>query len=145
MVGRLSPLAVVLLACGTSGVPSGGMTVTEARAPAPADTAVAAVYLTLVNGGPADTLVGITSAIARRAGVHVSERDAGVRRMRLLAEMAIPAGTTLRMAPGGMHVMLEELTRVLLPSDTLVLTLTFRRAGVVRVSVPVVRYEDLAP
>jgi hypothetical protein len=105
----------------------------------------AAVYFTITAGPEADTLTGITSGLARRAALHTSERANGLRRMRHVPQLAIPAGGTVRLAPGGYHVMLEQLSRRPVLGDSVVVTLTFARAGVVRVAAPVIRYEDLDP
>lgn len=121
------------------------LTVSNPRAPAPTDTVTAAVYFTITAGPEADTLTGITSGLARRAMLHTSERANGLRRMRHVPQLAIPAGGTVRLAPGGYHVMLEQLSRRPMLGDSVVVTLTFARAGVVRVAAPVIRYEDLDP
>lgn len=141
---RWGALALLVTACAAS-EPAAELAVTDARAPAPTDTLAAAVYFTITGGAVDDTLMGITAGIARGATLHTSERNGGTRRMRRVPALAIPARGIVRLAPGGYHVMLEQLARRPVAGDTLTLTLTFRQAGVRRVAVPVVRYEDLLP
>lgn len=42
-----------------------------------------------------------------RASLHTTEERDGISRMRPLEQLAIPAGQTVQMSPGGLHVMLE--------------------------------------
>lgn len=138
-------VAVGLLAAACGAPPPPELALSEARAPASTDTLTASAYFTIAGGDVADTLTGVTASIARSAMVHLSERADGLRRMRHVPSLPIAPGATVRLAPGGYHVMLEHLSRRPEPGDTILLTLTFRHAGVRRLAVPVVRYEDLQP
>jgi copper(I)-binding protein len=44
--------------------------------------------------------------------------DNGIMRMRPAEPLAIPAGQTVKLAPGGVHVMLSGLKRTLSPGDS---------------------------
>jgi copper(I)-binding protein len=64
--------------------------------------------------------------------------------MMLLAEhIVLPDDSTVRLAPGGVHVMLESLTRVILPGDSVAVTFVFRRSGRVNVMARVVAYDQI--
>lgn len=123
---------------------AGALTITHAAAPAPIGDRPAALYFTVHNaGGAADTLVAIATPAAAHAMVHDQVARGGATVMAPVAALPIPAGATVRLAPGGLHVMLEERTGPLAVGDTLRATLTFRRAGSVAIAVPVVSYADV--
>lgn len=107
-----------------------------ARASVPGQTATAA-YLTIVNNGAgADRLLSVSSPTAT---LHASSTSEGVARMRPLADgIAVPAHSTLTLAPNGTHVMLTGLGTPLAPGDSLALTLRFERSGPVEVPVRIV-------
>ena len=97
-----------------------------------------AVYLTLRNGGAApDALVAAQSDVAGTVELHETTMDGAVMRMRPVAKLALPAGATLEMKPGGLHVMLINLKRALAPGDKIPLTLTFEHAAPLVLEVPV--------
>lgn len=100
---------------------------------------VGAFYVTIVNGGAADTLVGVATPVAGKAELHESKMENDVMKMRGVARLAIPAGGTVRLAPGGYHVMLIALTQPLTVGQSVPITLTFEKAGSVEVSASVTK------
>src|SRR5262245_41233959 len=72
-------------------------------APTPGGVTVSAGYLTIVNSAAAaDTLVSAASPRAERVEVHEMSMDGGIMRMRTVeGGLAIPAGATVALAPGG--------------------------------------------
>lgn len=108
------------------------------RAP-PRGAPTAAAYLTLTNPGRApDRLLGATTPAAENAGVHSMSMVGGVMRMRALdAGLPLPGGASVRLQPGGDHLMLTGLKQPLTVGSRVALTLRFQRAGEVRVSLPV--------
>jgi len=97
-----------------------------------------AVYLRLRNvGGAADTLLGGESPVSRRVEVHRSFMDGDVMRMREAGLLPIPPGDEVVLEPGGLHIMLLDLTESLVEGDTLSLVLEFRRTGPVSLRVPI--------
>ena len=92
---------------------------------------VGAFYVTIVNTGGADRLVAVASPVAGKAELHESAMADGVMRMRGVAGLAIPAGGTVKLAPGGYHVMLVALTQPLTVGQSVPVTLTFEKAGAV--------------
>lgn len=100
-----------------------------------------AAYLVIANAGSEpDRLLSATSEAAAVAELHEVVDDAGVMRMRPLADgIEIPAGDSVTLEPGGLHVMLIGLTRGLHAGDDFDLTLVFERAGEVEIDVVVRR------
>jgi copper(I)-binding protein len=89
-----------------------------------------AAYMTLRNTGrDADRLLAASTPVARTVELHTHIRDGEVMRMRPVADIPIPPGETVRLRPGGLHVMLIGLTEPLRQGTTVPLTLRFERAG----------------
>lgn len=97
--------------------------------PAPGVTAVG--YLTLSNHSKkADRLLRAESPAAKAVEIHEMSMDGGVMRMRALRRgVALPAGKSLRLAAGGLHLMLFEPDHALVAGELVPLTLIFQRAG----------------
>lgn len=134
---------MVLAGCAAP-VPPGGVEVIDPFAPEPVTADVGAVYATVRNLGSApDTLDGASSDIAAMAHLH-RMAGMGAAQMRSLDVAEVPAGGSLRLAPGGLHVMLMELRERPVVGDTITITLRFRRAGAVAVRVPVVSYLEVS-
>ena len=92
----------------------------------PPGSDTAAVYLVLHNEGTAAAdLVGVECALARTAMLHQSEDRGGVARMRMLTHLTLKPGDTVEFKPGGMHIMLDGLTRPLAVGQRVELTLRF--------------------
>lgn len=68
-------------------------------------------YMSISNAGDTpDRLLAVTSPEVSDIGLHVTETDAnGVARMTHLEAIEIPAGETVTLAPGGLHVMFMNL------------------------------------
>lgn len=99
-------------------------------------------YLTIENiGSEDDRLVSATTPIAGQAQIHDMAMEGDVMKMRQLTDgLVIPAGETITLAPGGLHIMLTDLKGKLVEGDTLTLTLTFEKAGTVDVLLPVLGF-----
>lgn len=74
------------------------------------------------------TLVGATSPVAKSAELHSMELTNGVMKMRPVKRLALAAGQTVRLAPGGYHLMLVDLTAPLKNADLVPITLIFEDA-----------------
>jgi len=114
-----------------------------ARATAPNQDETS-VYLTLTAASP-DRLVGVAAQDAGMAMLHQSSAIDGVSQMRDLDGLDLPAGRPTELAPRGTHIMLMGLAHPLKPGGTLALTLTFQKAGSVRVAVPVLPIGSSGP
>ena len=89
-----------------------------------------AVYMQLRNpGGELDRLLGATSDVATMTEVHRTTVEDGVMRMRPAGPIDVPAGETVTLQPGGLHVMLIDLRHDLVAGERLAVTLQFERAG----------------
>ena len=100
--------------------------------------ATSAAYFTLLNHGTEpDTLLHAASPAAAAVEIHRSIMEGGIARMRPAGPLTVPVGGRLEIAPAGAHVMLTGLTRPLVPGESVSLTLVFRHAGPVNVTMPV--------
>ena len=100
-----------------------------------------AMYVTITNDGEADTaLVGAESDVAGVIELHeVGAGDDGVMQMRPIEGQRIdlPAGQTVVLEPGGLHVMAIGVTRSLEIDDEVTFTLTLDDGCTVDVTAPV--------
>ena len=90
-----------------------------------------AVYLAINNSTEqGDGLIGASSDVANLTEIHLSKMDAeGTMTMERQDLIGIPAGETVILEPGGLHVMLMNLVNDLNVGDKFDLTLEFQRAG----------------
>ena len=97
-----------------------------------------AAYLVLKNEGKtADRLVSASSPAAAKVELHTHIDDNGVMKMREINAIDIGPDATVKLAPGGLHVMLLGLKEPLKKGKAFPLTLTFEKAGAVAVEVSV--------
>lgn len=98
-----------------------------------------AAFLVIRNGSEADDqLVAVFSDVAMRTELHTHVMDGDVMKMREVeGGFPVPAGGTLEMQRGGDHVMMMGLTERLTDGQMIELTLTFRDAGEMVISVEV--------
>lgn len=95
---------------------------------------VAAAYLTLHNGsGVPVTIVGVRSPLAGMAMIHETQLSGMQSSMRARAQLVVAAGATVSFAPGGLHVMLHQLSRALQPGDEVPLVLLLEGGGTLAV------------
>jgi periplasmic copper chaperone A len=83
------------------------------------------------------TLVGVGTSDAKAAEVHETMQHDGMAHMMPRTELLIPAGDIVKMAPGGLHVMLIDLRRALAVGDSVRLSLRFSDSTSVAVTIPV--------
>ena len=100
--------------------------------------ATSGAYMEIANNDTvAITLVGITTNDAGAAEVHETMQHDGMAHMMPRADVGIPAGDVLIMAPGGVHVMLVNVRRTLAIGDSVRLRLRFSDSTTVAVTAPV--------
>jgi periplasmic copper chaperone A len=129
--------STVVTAADAPSVSLGALKIENAFArPTPGGATVAVGYVTIVNGGSTpDRLVSATSDISAKTQIHEMKMDNGVMEMRELTDgLAIPAGATVALHPGGDHIMFVDLKHPVKPGDVIHTTLTFEKAG--KVDVP---------
>ena len=101
---------------------------------------VSAVYLVVANrGDAADRLLGAEAGRAAHATIHRSVVEDGIMKMRRVGAIEIPPGESVRLDPGGLHVMLTGVAPPLENGERIPVTLVFERAGRLVLSVPVRR------
>ena len=96
-------------------------------------------YLVIRNTGEKDDrLVGAQAAIAGRVMLHRSVEEEGMTRMEHQGSgIAVPAGATVALEPGGYHLMLMQLERALEKGEQVPLTLRFEHAGTIGIELEV--------
>ena len=137
---------ITLLAC-LQAVPSraeeikaGDLVITQAWSRAtPGGAKTAGGYLAIENkGSTPDRLIGGSADVAGKVEVHEMAMNNGVMTMRPLDKgLTIDPGKTVKLAPGGYHLMLTDLKSPLKKGDKLPITLEFEKAGKVQISLDV--------
>ncbi|HWH38552.1 MAG TPA: copper chaperone PCu(A)C [Usitatibacter sp.] len=84
-------------------------------------------YVTLTSTEDAK-IVAVSTPLARRAQMHASNVTGGVMHMEVVDTLALPADTPVQLKPGGTHVMLMEVARMLKPGDTVPIEFTIENA-----------------
>lgn len=147
MKNLMSALAGVATLFALAGAPvcaqevkAGDLVITQAWSRAtPSGAKVAGGYLTIENKGSApDRLVGGAGDVAGKVEIHEMAMNNGVMTMRPLDKgLAIEPGKTVKLAPGGYHMMLMDLKQPLKQGDKVPVTLEFEKAGKVALSLDV--------
>ena len=97
-----------------------------------------AAYFRIGNSGMnSDRIVSVHSPIAGRAEIHTHEMDGGVMKMRRVHSVEVPAQGGVSFEPGGLHVMLLGLKKPLASGESFPLTIEFRKAGKIEVTVEI--------
>lgn len=94
-------------------------------------------YLKLHNQGDDDRLLSAGAGISDRVELHSMKMEGDVMRMRQIEAVELPAGRSVELKPGGLHIMFVGLKAPLKAGDTFPMTLKFERAGEVTVDVKV--------
>ncbi len=95
-------------------------------------------YLTITNkGSTPDRLVAAESPNTARIELHRSMMEDGMMRMVPVGTIDIPAGGSVKFAPGGYHLMLMGLKAPMVAGKPVPLVLVFEKAGRVTVAITV--------
>lgn len=134
-ITRYGVLVLALLCAGQAQAQS--VTVKDAwiRGTVPGQNATGA-FMEL-TGKSNTRLIGVSTPLTANAEVHNMRMENGVMRMSPVNGIDIPAGKTVKMAPGGYHVMLMNLQKPLNAGDKVPLQLTFELADKKRETVSV--------
>lgn len=125
----------------------GTLTISSAYARATLPNApVGAAYLTITNNGSSDDrLISASSPIAGVTQLHEMKMVNDIMQMNELPDgVAIPAGQSVMLEPGGLHVMLMNLNGPLTEGATFAVTLSFEKAGTIEVQVPIGPFDAAA-
>lgn len=100
---------------------------------------MSAAYLLITNfEETADTLASLESDASQLTELHESyEMEEGMSGMREVEHLVIPPRSTVRLEPGGLHVMLIQLLRNYSEGDEIGLTLKFTSGQTLSVTVPI--------
>ena len=121
-------------------IKAGDLVITQAWTRAtPSGAKTGGGFLTIENkGGTPDKLIGASADGAGKIEVHEMAMNDGVMKMRPVeGGLAIDPGKTVKLAPGGFHLMMMDLKAPLKQGDKLPVTLQFEKAGKVNVSLDV--------
>jgi copper(I)-binding protein len=118
-------------------VKAGDLVITQAWARAtPGGARVGGAYVTIENkGNSPDRLIDGSADIAGKVEVHEMATVNGVMKMRPLEKgLTIDPGKTVKLAPGGYHLMMLNLKGQLKQGEKVPVTLDFEKAGKVNVT-----------
>ncbi|MCC6501434.1 MAG: copper chaperone PCu(A)C [Anaerolineales bacterium] len=96
-----------------------------------------AVYFTIVNYDADDELIGASVDFAEAVEMHESAMNNDVMEMRMVESVPLPTGEKVEFAPGGLHIMLVNLSRNLEVGETVNVTLHFKNHADVPLTLPV--------
>jgi copper(I)-binding protein len=115
--------------------------------PTPEGARAGAAYLSLQNSGnEADTLLSAETPVSASAQFHETIRDGDIMKMReIRGGVVVPPGGSVSFKPGGYHIMLVGLKQRLDEGQHIPMTLTFAKAGPVRVEVYVEKQPGSQP
>ena len=108
-----------------------------------------AVYLQIANKGrSAVTISGASTTVAQQVEFHRTVVENEIARMEPLESLVIPAGETLELRPGSLHIMLRQLRMDLKLGSSLDLHLVLATGEMIKLSIPILNMlmdEDVAP
>lgn len=120
-----------------------------AKAPFAYATAASAraggAYVSVMNHGPADRLIGARSDAAKRVEIHENVMTGGVMKMRKVDAIVLPEDGVIEMKPGGYHIMFMGLTQPFEAGATVPVTLIFESGAELVVETPVIERGESAP
>lgn len=90
-------------------------------------TAVSAAYMQ-IQSSRATRLVKVDTPAAGLVELHNMNMKDGVMEMKAMDAVEVPAGKTVTLKPGGMHVMMMNVKKSIKAGDKVPLTLTFEGA-----------------
>lgn len=112
----------------------------------PAGQPNSAAFMTLSNrSDTSHALVSAASPAANTVELHTHVNEGGMMRMRKVERIEIPAGQTVVLAPGGLHIMLIGLKQALEPGDSVALDLSFDDGSKAKVQAPVRQIAPMHP
>lgn len=107
---------------------------------APPMAPVTGGFMVILNhSDQADALIGASSDIAKNTEIHKTEMDGDMMRMIAIPRLELAPKSETELKPGGLHVMFIGLTKPINEGDKVMLTLTFEKAGEVKLELPVVQ------
>lgn len=97
-----------------------------------------AAFMKISNqGAAAHALVGGSTPAAKALELHTHTMEGGMMRMRQVEKIDLPAGDTVSLQPGGLHLMLIGLQQKLVPMESVPITLRFEDGSEKTLEVPI--------
>lgn len=129
--------ALLLGACSQDGKPALSADSVRVFAPLPGRSESVA-YFDVHNGGSSSiSLTRVSSPQFANAEIHETTIEDGMARMKKLGAVSIAAESGLSFSPGGLHIMLLEPRRALLPGANVQVELTFDDGTILLLDAPV--------
>ncbi|MDP5241389.1 copper chaperone PCu(A)C [Uliginosibacterium sp. 31-16] len=95
-------------------------------------------FLKITNSGAADRLISAQAEVSNAVELHTMVMEGNTMRMRKLDKgIELPAGQSVELKPGGLHIMFIELKAPLKQGDKFPLKLSFEKAGEITVDVQI--------
>ena len=95
----------------------------------------AAFFMIKNNGETDDTLIGVSSKLAKKTEIHQSSMEKGIMKMRHVGKVSVPAGEIAFLKPGSFHIMFMGLYNPINKGDEFPLTLIFKKSGTLKIIV----------
>ena len=142
---RIAALPLVLISLVSAAALAQSLTVDDPRVRSvPPGSPTTAAFMDLTNPGETDlALVGGSSPLAGSLELHNHVMVDGVMQMRQVEEIPVPAGETVRLGPGGWHLMLFDLARPPVEGERVAFTLTLDNGETLSVEAPVKRVQPM--
>ena len=100
-----------------------------------AEQMATALYFTIENNGSeADTLYAVETDIAKMVQIHETYSNGDVMGMREIGKIIIEQGSSVKLEPGGMHIMVMRLKKDINSGDEIEFKLHFRKTGEISLS-----------
>jgi copper(I)-binding protein len=115
----------------------GGLIISNIWAPiTPTIAKTGATFFIVKNNSKTDdTLVGVSSEVAKKTEIHQSSMKNNIMKMRHVNKVDLPASSVTELKPGSFHIMFIDLYAPIKKGDLFPLTLTFKTAGTVKIMV----------
>lgn len=94
-------------------------------------------FMTIANAGAADRLVAAKSGVSEVVELHTHIEENGMKAMRKVDFIDVPANGAVELKPGSFHVMFIKLKERLQEGSLVEVTLVFEKSGEVAVKLPV--------
>lgn len=94
-------------------------------------------FMKIENKGKADQLISASSPVSGEVQLHEMAMEGNVMKMRQVKDIPVPAGGSVELKPGGLHIMFMNIKAPLTAGETVPVKLKFAKAGEVEVKMPV--------
>lgn len=113
------------------------VTKAHARATIPG-TEISSAYMTITNTSATDkTLVSVTGDVSKRIELHEHSMSNGMMKMRQVQSINVSANSSTVLQPSGLHIMIFNPKKPLLPNSHIKLALHFSSGDTEHISIPV--------